>query len=117
MEFGPTMKRVCQRVKEGVPEKCNKELSSNEFFFCAECSRELAEINKVHAPDPTSGLDIPQNLPHWFNRKAFAFELIGRRPVTLKEWARAAWNVDIFFGWFPWIKAITFIHILLWLWG
>jgi len=77
------MKRVCQRQKKAEEEKCGKELLSNQFFFCAECSKELDEINKAHVPEPI--LDVSQNLPHWFNRKAFAFELIGRRPVTLKS--------------------------------
>ena len=52
--------------------------------------------------------------PHWFEGKAVQMRIAGRRPRTLREWARCAWNADFFFGPVPYFKTVLAGNILVW---
>lgn len=122
------LKRYCQKGAFGEGEKCGKELGPYEYFFCKPCqdaATEKATKPLKEIPGASdSFLPVPPK-PFWFERKAVSFKLErkassfkhwGQRPKGVKEWARAAWNVDIFLAWFPLVKALTLVHILIWIW-
>jgi len=51
---------------------------------------------------------------YWGRNKAIQFTLVrGRLPKTIKEIGTAFWNLDIFFGPIPMIKAILGLNLLI----